>query len=153
MTPPIRQAARVIALDDQDRVLLLRYDEGGGFWATPGGSLDEGEDHQTALRRELHEELGVDDAELGTQVAERSQEHEVGGQTVRQVERYYLARLATGAANLARATLPDTIRSLRWWTVNELRTTSETVYPGELGDLVARLLSNGTPANPITLGS
>jgi 8-oxo-dGTP pyrophosphatase MutT (NUDIX family) len=36
-TPPLREAARAIVLDAEDRVLLLRYDENGGFWATPGG--------------------------------------------------------------------------------------------------------------------
>ncbi|MFI6990377.1 NUDIX domain-containing protein [Nonomuraea wenchangensis] len=54
-TPPLPTAARVIALDDDKRV-LLRCEENGGFWATPGGSLDNGEDHTTALRRELREE-------------------------------------------------------------------------------------------------
>ncbi|MFJ8948365.1 NUDIX domain-containing protein [Streptomyces sp. NPDC102395] len=31
----------------------MRYDENGGFWATPGGSLEDGEDHATATLREL----------------------------------------------------------------------------------------------------
>ncbi|MFD8133653.1 MULTISPECIES: hypothetical protein [unclassified Streptomyces] len=38
-TPPLREAARAIVMDADDRVLLLRYDENQGFWATPGGSL------------------------------------------------------------------------------------------------------------------
>ncbi|MGW5136173.1 hypothetical protein [Streptomyces sp. NPDC004135] len=40
--PPLREASRAIVLDAQDRVLLLRYDENGGFWATPGGSREQG---------------------------------------------------------------------------------------------------------------
>ncbi|MFC5724143.1 NUDIX hydrolase [Streptomyces gamaensis] len=151
MTPPVRQAARAIALDDQDRVLLLHYDEHGGFWATPGGSLAEGEDHEAAVRRELHEELGVVDAELGPQIAERSQQHEVGEQTVLQAEQYYLVRLVIDAVDLARATQPDTIRALRWWTVTELRTTTETVYPSGLAEFIASLLTDGTPQTPVTL--
>ncbi|WP_415939922.1 hypothetical protein [Streptomyces sp. 039-1] len=35
--PPVRDAARAVLLDADQRVLLLRYDENGGFWATPGG--------------------------------------------------------------------------------------------------------------------
>ncbi|MGW2612479.1 hypothetical protein ACWC4A_50700 [Streptomyces mirabilis] len=38
-TPPLREAARGIVTDADDRVLLLRCDEDQGFWATPGGSL------------------------------------------------------------------------------------------------------------------
>ncbi|MDX3761929.1 hypothetical protein ACWDBO_54330 [Streptomyces mirabilis] len=45
-TPPLREAARAIVMDADDRVLLLRYDENQGFWATPGGSLKRGEPRQ-----------------------------------------------------------------------------------------------------------
>jgi hypothetical protein len=38
-TPALRRAARAVLLDDDDRIMLLRYAENGGFWATPGGSL------------------------------------------------------------------------------------------------------------------
>ncbi|WP_371641687.1 hypothetical protein [Streptomyces mirabilis] len=38
-TPLLREAARGIVMDADDRVLLLRHDENQGFWATPGGSL------------------------------------------------------------------------------------------------------------------
>lgn len=34
-TSPLREAARVIALDDAQRVLLLRYPEGGGYFSAP----------------------------------------------------------------------------------------------------------------------
>ncbi|MEV8527120.1 hypothetical protein AB0451_23560 [Streptomyces sp. NPDC052000] len=39
---PLREAARAVVLDADQRVLLLRYDENGGFWATPGDSLEPG---------------------------------------------------------------------------------------------------------------
>lgn len=152
-TSPLRRAARVIALDDDERVLLLRYEENGGFWATPGGSLDSGEDHITALRRELREELGIDEGEiqLGGQIAERSKEHQVGGQDVRQVERYYLARIAADDVDPVRATQPDEIQARRWWTLDELRSTSETVYPIGLSDLITGILVAGAPERPVVL--
>lgn len=79
--PPLREAARAIVLDADQRVLLFRHDEGGGFWATPGGSLEEGENHATAILRELGEELGIDETaiELGVQLAKRSTDYLVGG--------------------------------------------------------------------------
>lgn len=138
-TPPLREAARAIVLDADDRVLLLRYDENGGFWATPGGSLEDGEDHATATLRELGEELGIDEktGELGPQLAERSKDHLAGGREVRQVERYFLTRVSAADVDPANATQPDNIREHRWWTLTELRTTPETVYPVGLADLVA----------------
>nr|WP_062341344.1 NUDIX domain-containing protein [Herbidospora sakaeratensis] len=150
---PVRVAVRVVALDGDGRVLLLRYEENGGFWATPGGALDGAEDHLAALRREMREELGVDGAGLHVDgpVAERAKEFEFEGAMIRQVERYYLARLSAGDVDTARATQPDTIQEYRWWTVGELAATRETVYPADLGDLLAQIAATGVPARPVVL--
>ncbi|MEU8868804.1 NUDIX hydrolase [Streptomyces umbrinus] len=152
-TPPLREAARAIVLDAEDRLLLLRYDENGGFWATPGGSLEDGEDYATATLRELHEELGIDEktVELGAQLAERSKDHLVGGREVRQVEKYFLTRVSAADVDPARASQPDNIREHRWWTLAELRATSETVYPHGLADLVSGVLAHGAPTRPVVL--
>ncbi|SNQ47597.1 ADP-ribose pyrophosphatase YjhB, NUDIX family [Frankia canadensis] len=150
-TPPLRKAARAVVLDADQRVLLLHYDENNGFWATPGGSLEPGEDYATAVIRELREELGVEEVDLGAQIAERSNDHPVGGLQVRQIEKYFLARVTPADIDLDRATQPDNIRSLRWWTQEDLRSTQETVYPRGLSKLVTGVLAEGPPEQPITL--
>jgi 8-oxo-dGTP pyrophosphatase MutT (NUDIX family) len=78
-TPALREAARAIVLDPDDRIMLLRYDENGGFWATPGGSLEPGETHRQAVIRELREELGVQHLDLGPHLAARTKDHRVAG--------------------------------------------------------------------------
>ncbi|WP_328759973.1 MULTISPECIES: carbamoyltransferase C-terminal domain-containing protein [Streptomyces] len=152
-TRPLREAARAVVLDADLRVLLLRYDENGGFWATPGGSLEEGEHPRAATRRELHEELGIDEktVELGVQLAERSKDHLVGGREVRQIEGYFLAYVDPADVDPARATQPDNIREYRWWTRDQLRSTTEAVYPLGLADLVAAVAEGCTPEQPIVL--
>lgn len=142
-----------MVMDADHRVLLLRYDENGGFWATPGGSLKEGETHAVVTFRVLREELGVDEmaVELGPQLAERSQDHFVGGREVRQVERYFLARLQDADVHPSRATQPDNIREYRWWIPAELHPTRETVYPVGLADLVTAVAEGRTPDKPVVL--
>lgn len=60
----VRRHIVTAAIVDLERRLLLLAQRAhttsyGGLWATPGGAIAFGETHGLALRRELHEELGV----------------------------------------------------------------------------------------------
>jgi 8-oxo-dGTP pyrophosphatase MutT (NUDIX family) len=150
-TPALREAARAILLDPHDRVLLLRYEENGGFWATPGGSLEPGETHRQAVIRELREELGVQHVTLGPHLASRTKDHKVAGRDVRQAERYYLIRVQPENVLPQSAASPDNIQEWRWWTLAELAATSQAVYPAELAGMVRDILASGPPSAPLTL--
>ena len=63
---PLRENVRAAVVDDRHRVLLLRYgDEYGRWWVTPGGGREPGETDEQTVRRELQEEVGLVDFELG----------------------------------------------------------------------------------------
>jgi 8-oxo-dGTP pyrophosphatase MutT (NUDIX family) len=138
-------------LDQDDRIMLLRYDENGGFWATPGGSLEPGETRPQAIARELREELGIADAALGPCLATRVKDHPVAGRAVRQAERYYLARVHAGTVAPAFATQTDNIREWRWWTLPEITATRQVIYPAGLTALLQALITSGPPAAPVAL--
>jgi len=59
--PPVDVAVGVL-IDDRGRFLLTSRPTGkvyAGYWEFPGGKLEPGETVDAALRRELHEELGI----------------------------------------------------------------------------------------------
>src|SRR5699024_5779123 len=62
-----RRAARVLLLDDRDRLLLVRGhdvdDPGRTWWFTLGGGIDPGESAREAAVREVQEETGLRIAE------------------------------------------------------------------------------------------
>ena len=48
---------KAIIRNDENQILLL---ENKDYWDIPGGRMDQGEDIEAALLRELNEEIGVD---------------------------------------------------------------------------------------------
>ncbi|HZD01945.1 MAG TPA: NUDIX domain-containing protein [Actinomycetes bacterium] len=155
--PVLRVAARVVILDSQDRVLLLRFTEppsGRTWWATPGGALEPGETHQQAARRELLEETGLAGVELSPVIWTREHVFAWRGRRYRQQERFFMTRIDRHelGAELREAHLRDGIDAHRWWTIAELEQTGEVTAPRRLARLLRRLLVDGPPGEPIDTG-
>lgn len=53
-----RIAVRALIIQD-GKVLIVKENDGGGWWAIPGGGIDYGETLNSSLLREIEEELGV----------------------------------------------------------------------------------------------
>ncbi|MFL5265311.1 MAG: (deoxy)nucleoside triphosphate pyrophosphohydrolase [Stellaceae bacterium] len=63
VSPPLVLVSAVALVDADGRVLLARRPPGksmAGLWEFPGGKVNPGETPETALIRELAEELGID---------------------------------------------------------------------------------------------
>ena len=144
---PLRRADRVVVLDPDDRVLLLRYDQDsptGRHWATPGGGLDPGESYAAAASRELAEETGWDDMTLLGEIHQHMRLIRHDGRTIRQHERLFLARadqVRRELGDVAAMHAGDGIAAWRWWTLAELDTTAELVWPAGLAALIRSTLT------------
>jgi 8-oxo-dGTP pyrophosphatase MutT (NUDIX family) len=152
----LRKVARVVLLDPQDRILLLHGhepdDPADDWWFTPGGGLEGDETREQAALRELAEETGITDVELGPVLWQRTCSFPFAGRRWDQDEWYYLARTtrtalvttATGLTELEKRS----VAGARWWSCGELAEAHETVYPKRLAELLRRLLDEGPPARP-----
>lgn len=142
-----RGAARVLVLDERDRVLLLHgvdpADPAHRYWFTPGGGLRPGENRAQTAARELYEETGLRVAagELRATGFRECVDITFDGAMFRQDQCYFCLHVPTYAVVHAALTA-DERRSLdghRWWPAEELRHTREAVYPEHLAELVASL--------------
>jgi 8-oxo-dGTP pyrophosphatase MutT (NUDIX family) len=152
--PLPRPSARVLLLDRERRVLLFNGHDPGRpdtrWWFTVGGGVEQGEDLRSAALRELAEETGI---ELGEQdlvgpMWRRRVVFSFDGRTYDGEEWFFLADLS-GNGNEVEIRIDtsgftdvehNTVDGHRWWSVEELRTTEETVYPVQLPTLLPELL-------------
>ena len=146
-----REAARVILLDEDDRVLLIRGHDvdqpDRSWWFTVGGGIDDGEDTMSAAVREVREETGIAlvAADLVGPVFTRSAIFDFFAEHCRQDETLYLARVPASSFDAVdRAGWTelehDVIDELRWWSLDDLDRVDIEVFPDRLVDLVRGLL-------------
>jgi 8-oxo-dGTP pyrophosphatase MutT (NUDIX family) len=154
-----RLTARVLLLDPDGRVLLMKgrlpgRPDGPSFWYSIGGGVEEGETLQQAAAREIVEETGLTDAVLGPtvwrdEVILRDIEHEK-----RLFKQYYVVAHTAGGDPSREGWLPHErllTDDMRWWTLDELQLTDDTVYPIGMAVLLADVLAGRIAAEPMLI--
>jgi 8-oxo-dGTP pyrophosphatase MutT (NUDIX family) len=154
-----RRTARILLVDDADRVLLFRWPlrgpGTGHCWITPGGGVEEGETLRAAAVRELREETGlvVSADDLGPQVALASGHADLGWASGLFRDDFFLLRTAAYDIDTAGFTPIERehVGAHRWWTLPELVSAEEPVFPLKLAELLTDLLAGRTSAEPVRL--
>jgi 8-oxo-dGTP pyrophosphatase MutT (NUDIX family) len=150
MEPTPRRAARLLIIDPTSgAVLLFQYEDGGRrWWATPGGALEGDETFEEAAIREAAEELAISSRSF-LPLWRGTVEFSFRGTPIRQEEHYFLLRIALGEMafghEVREAHRHEGILATRWWSLEDIDTTSEQVFPEDLAQRLRELRLEATP--------
>ncbi|MGZ0147266.1 GNAT family N-acetyltransferase [Kribbella sp. WER1] len=154
--PRLRPAARGVIVDEDDRVLLVRFEFADGpVWATPGGGLEPGETVLEGLRRELVEEVGL--ADFADPPHLWHEEHVAEGHATGYdgvLNDYFLIRTPHFEPSGALSPLElqaENVHGFRWWTPGELAADDVRFAPRGLPTLLAKVFRSGPPTTPAHL--
>lgn len=135
-------------VDPSDRVLLFSGrdpDQPGQepVWFAVGGGVEPGETTAEAARREVLEETGQTIGDPGSVVLTRRFHWTFQGTPYDQEETYFLVRLPHFEPSSAGWTALErgAIVAHRWWSLDELRATTATVYPVGLAHVLEEYLT------------
>ncbi|MCW3059938.1 MAG: hypothetical protein JWQ02_1759 [Capsulimonas sp.] len=149
-----RFAIRAILLTPDHEILLLRIHPPNGaapFWITPGGGQDPGESHEDTLRRELMEELGLQDFTIGPIVWLRQHTFNWAGNRIRQREQYHIVHTDRFEPVMTDAVESQSLDRFHWWRADDLNRSEDPLTPVSLASIVSRYLAYGAPTEPLVL--
>jgi 8-oxo-dGTP pyrophosphatase MutT (NUDIX family) len=163
MAVKTRPTARLLVINPAGEILLFKAHDptvnSPGqkplevFWFTPGGGLEPGETFEQAAQRELWEETRIRQA-LGPVVWVRQATVEVMGEPICFDEQYFLVRALNSELDANQDTgMPDwaTLLEARWWSLEELKTTPDPVFPENLAKWLEPILAGQLPDVPVDI--
>jgi 8-oxo-dGTP pyrophosphatase MutT (NUDIX family) len=159
----IRPTARLLVIDDRQRLLLIRvhdtrpvheaFPDMSVYWNTPGGGVEPHETYQQAAQRELWEETGITTDQIDTCVWLHERILVGDDWRVRLQERFFVVYVPSSVISLAHL-LPyeqHAHKAYYWWTHQELVQSLESFMPIGLAQLIQPLLNGNIPSEPIKL--
>lgn len=148
----------MVVFDPDDRVLLIEGRDPAGrvpgqWWEIPGGGIDPGEDSAAAARRELWEEAGIRDAELGPCVWVQRVQYTFGGWHFDQDEFIHVARCDGTSRGPGGLEYLESVAfgEQRWWTVEDVLAHQPRTIPYRMVEFIGDLALGRVPESPIDI--
>lgn len=151
-SPTRRRCARALLQNNEGEIYLFCYHfammkEEPMVWVSPGGGVEEGESLESALQRELWEELGIDIHPSALSFSHRSDRSFIynDGSHVISEDHYFWLTLPSAQCVFSEENWTDievqhTVAG-RWWSENEIATSSENFFMDRTA--LAELLRRG----------
>lgn len=151
----------MVLLNDRDEIFLIQAADPADpskrpWWEIPGGGMDPGETSAQCAARELYEEGGFTEAEVGPVVWVQHVEFDFGGYHFDQDEVIHVAR--TTQREIRRPQGLELLEALafkgaRWWTLAEVEAAASTTafLPSDLPELLPPLIGGSLPDPPIDI--
>jgi 8-oxo-dGTP pyrophosphatase MutT (NUDIX family) len=161
----IRNAVKVLLLNEQDELLVLHFDDPrfyivdgiyrGPVWALVGGKIEEGESLEEAALREIYEESGIapEEVELGPVVWFGEFTLTISGKITCFKERFLVARTRQSAVTLDHL-MPEekpVVKKLSWLSLARIQQSEEIIYPVLLPEHLPAIIAGNYPAEPVEI--
>jgi len=152
----IRKSSRAIVLNKNNEIFLFKYkfdylEDESAIWITPGGSLEESETFDDALRREVFEELGVELKQECRQVYYRNPIYTLkNGEKVLSEEKFFIVYLDGEEFSYCNWTESEKRRMSvgKWWSAKEIRQSEEEFFTFDLVSILNDISNNKIPDVP-----
>jgi len=148
-----RPTVRVLLIRPDNRLLLIRYEDPRvlpkfrHFWATVGGAVEPDETVEQAAVREIEEETGLRDVNLGPVVWYGEPVIPINDEPIQFREYYIVAHVDDAPLSNDKWTELErsTIREMRWWTPAEIAASKDRIFPFVLADWLPEILNGNYP--------
>jgi len=151
-----RKSSRAIVLNKNNEIFLFKYKfdylaDNSVIWITPGGSLEEGETFDDALRREVFEELGVELKQECRQIYYRNPIYTLkNGEKILSEEKFFLVYLDEEEFSYCNWTESENSRMSvgKWWSIEEIKRSEDAFFTSDLMSILSDIANDKTPDVP-----
>jgi 8-oxo-dGTP pyrophosphatase MutT (NUDIX family) len=154
-----RTTARTLLLDPDGRSLLIRSSDPvdrakAPWWELPGGGIEGRERPEDAAARELEEETGITEVQMGPCVWTQRVRFTFAGMRFDQFEHVHVA-WTPAAVDLAPRRL-EALEAMafeghRWWSADDLAVAPDQVFPARIREVLHDVVAGRIPPTPIDI--